>query len=84
MLYVKMAPDLADEMQLQMDLPTIVQTKAEMAILDIVLFYTMIIKKLLLLVVDEAALLGTGPTLQVGVKAEAPATMLNILLAAER
>ena len=79
-----MVPDLADEMQLQMDLPTIVQTKAEMAILDIVLFYTMIIKKLLLLVVDEAALLGTGPTLQVGVKVETPATMLNILLAAER
>ena len=79
-----MAPDLADEMQLQIDLPTIAQTKAEMAILDIVLFYTMIIKKLLLLVVEAAALLGTGPTLLVGVKAEAPATMLNILLAAER
>ena len=79
-----MVPDLADEMQLQMDLPTIVQTKAEMAILDIVLFYTMIIKKLLLLVVDEAALLGTGPTLQVGVKAEAQATMPNILLTVER
>ena len=79
-----MVPDLADEMQLQMDLPTIVQTKAEMAILDIVLFYTMIIKKLLLLVVDEAALLGPGPTLQVVAKAEAQATMLNILLAAER
>ena len=78
-----MVPDLVDEMQLQMDLPTIVQTKAEMAILDIVLFYTMIIKKLLLLVVDEAALLGTGPTLQVVVKAEAQATMLNILLAVE-
>ena len=79
-----MAPDLADEMQLQMDLHTIVQTKAEMAILDIVLFYTMIIKKLLLLVVDEAALLGTGPTLQAVAKVEAQATMPNILLAVER
>ena len=78
-----MVPDLADEMQLQMDLLTIVQTKAEMAILDIVLFYTMIIKKLLLLVVDEAALPGTEPTLQAVAKAEAQATMLNILLAVE-
>ena len=78
-----MVPDLADEMQLQMDLPTIVQTKAEMAILDIVLFYTMIIKKLLLLVVEAAALLGTGLTLQAVAKAEAQATMLNILLAVE-
>ena len=79
-----MVPDLADEMQLQMDLLTIVQTKAEMAILDIVLFYTMIIKKLLLLVVDEAALLDTELTPQVVVKVVAQATMLNILLAAER
>ena len=79
-----MVPDLADEMQLQMDLLTIVQTKAEMAILDIVLFYTMIIKKLLLLVVDEAALLGTELTPQVVVKVVAQATMPNILLAAER
>ena len=79
-----MAPDLADEMQLQMDLPTIVQTKAEMAILDIVLFYTMIIKKLLLLVVEEAALLGTGLTLQVAAMVAAQTTMLNILPAAER
>ena len=79
-----MVPDLADEMQLQMDLPTIVQTKAEMAILDIVLFYTMIIKKLLLLVVDEAAPLDTEQTLQVVVKVVAQATMLNILLTAER
>ena len=84
MLYIKMVPDLADEMQLQMDLPTIVQTKAEMAILDIVLFYTMIIKKLLLLVVDEAARLDTGLTLRGEVKAEAQATMPNILLAVER
>ena len=71
-------------MQLLMGLLTIAQTKAEMAILDIVLFYTMIIKKLLLLVVDEAALPDTEPTLQAVAKAEAPATMLNILLAAER
>ena len=79
-----MAPDLADEMQLQMDLPTIVQTKAEMAILDTALFYTTIIKKLLLLAVDKVAPLGTEPTLQVVVKAAAQATMLNILLAVER
>ena len=79
-----MAQDLADEMQLQMDLPTIVQTKAEMAILDTALFYTTIIKKLLLLAVDKVAPLGTEPTLQVVVKAAAQATMLNILLAVER
>ena len=79
-----MVQDLADEMQLQMDLPTIAQTKAEMAILDIILFYTMIIKKLLLLVVDEAALLGTGPTLRVAAMVAAQTTMLNILPAAER
>ena len=79
-----MVPDLADEMQLQMDLPTIVQTKAEMAILDIVLFYTMIIKKLLLLVVDEAALLDTEPTLQAAARVVAQATMLNIVVAVER
>ena len=79
-----MVQDLADEMQLQMDLPTIVQTKAEMAILDTALFYTTIIKKLLLLAVDKVAPLGTEPTLQVAVKAAAQATMLNILLAVER
>ena len=79
-----MAPDLADEMQLQMDLPTIVQTKAQTAILDIVLFYTMIIKKLLLLMVEAAALLDTEPTPQVVAMEEVQATMLNILLAAER
>ena len=71
-------------MQLLMGLLTIAQTKAEMAILDIVLFYTMIIKKLLLLVVDEAALPGTELTLQAVAKVEAQATMLNILPAAER
>ena len=79
-----MVPDLADEMQLQMDLLTIVQTKAEMAILDIVLFYTMIIKKLLSLVVEVAVLLGTEPTLQAAAMVEAQATMLNILPAVER
>ena len=84
MLYVKMAPDLVDEMQLQIDLPTIVQTKAEMAILDIVLFYTMIIKKLLLLVVEAEAPLDTEQILRVEVKVEAQATMPNILLAVER
>ena len=78
-----MVPDLADEMQLQMDLHTTSQKKAQMAILDTALFYTMIIKKLLLLVVDEAALPGTEPTLQAVAKAEAQATMLNILLAVE-
>ena len=79
-----MAPDLVDEMQLQIDLPTIVQTKAEMAILDIVLFYTMIIKKLLLLVVEAEAPLDTEQILRVEVKVEAQATMPNILLAVER
>ena len=79
-----MVQDLADEMQLQMDLHTIVQTKAEMAILDTALFYTTIIKKLLLLAVDKVALLGTEPTLQVAAMVVAQATMLNILLAVER
>ena len=79
-----MVQDLADEMQLQMDLPTIVQTKAEMATLDTALFYTTIIKKLLLLVVDKVAPLGTEPTLQVAAMVAAQATMLNILLTAER
>ena len=79
-----MVQDLVDEMQLQMDLPTIVQTKAEMAILDIVLFYTMIIKKLLEPTVEEAALLDTEPTLQAAARVGAQATMLNILLTVER
>ena len=60
-----MVQDLADEMQLQMDLPTIVQTKAEMAILDTALFYTTIIKKLLLLAVDKVALVAVpGMTIE--------------------
>ena len=71
-------------MQLLMDLLTTSQKKAEMAVLDTALFYIIMIKKLLLLVVDEAALLGTELTLQVVVKVVAQATMLNILLAAER
>ena len=71
-------------MQLLMDLLTTSQKKAEMAVLDTALFYIIMIKKLLLLVVDEAALLGTELTPQVVVKVVAQATMLNILLAAER
>lgn len=71
-------------MQLQMDLPTIVQTKAQTAILDTVLFYIIMIKKLLLLVVDEVALPDTEQTPQAAAKAEAQATMLNILPAVER
>ena len=71
-------------MQLLMDLLTKSQKKAKMAVLDTALFYIMMIKKLLLLVVDEAALLGTELTPQKEVKVEAQATMLNILLAAER
>ena len=71
-------------MQLQMDLPMTVQKKAQTAILDTALFYIIMIKKLLLLVVDEVALLGTEPTPQAVVKVVAQAMMLNILLAAER
>ena len=71
-------------MQLQMDLHTINQKKAQTAILDTVLFYIIMIKKLLLLVVDEVALPGTEPTPQAVVKVVAQATMLNILLAVER
>ena len=84
MLYIKMVQDLADEMQLQMDLLTTSQKKAQTAILDTALFYTMIIKKLLEPTVEEAALLGTGLTLRGEVKVAAQATMLNILSAAER
>ena len=79
-----MAPDLADEMQLQMDLLTTSQKKAQTAILDTVLFYTMIIKKLLEPTMEEAALLDTEPTLQAAAMVAAQATMLNILLTAER
>ena len=73
------------EMQPQMDLRTKSQKKAQMAILDIALFYILKIrKKLLEPTVEEAALLGTEPTLQVAAMAAAQATMLNILPAAER
>ena len=70
-------------MQLLMDLLTTSQKKAEMAVLDTALFYIIMIKKLLLLVVDEAALLDTELTPQVVVKVAAQATMLNILPAVE-
>ena len=71
-------------MQLQMDLPTIVQTKAEMATLDTALFYTTIRKKLLEQMAGAEAALDTEQTLRVVVKVAAQATMLNILLTAER
>ena len=71
-------------MQLQMDLLTTSQKKAQTAILDTVLFYTMIIKKLLEPTVEEAALLDTEPALQAAARVAAQATMLNILSAAER
>ena len=72
-------------MQLQMDLPTIVQTKAQTAILDTALFYILKIrKKLLEPTAGAEAPLDTEQTLQVVVKVEAQAIMLNILPAAER
>ena len=71
-------------MQLQMDLRTTSQKKAEMVILDTALFYTMIRKKLLEPTVEEAALLDTEPALQAAAMVAAQATMLNILPAAER
>ena len=74
-----------EQTQLQMDLLTIVQTKAQMAILDTALFYILKIrKKLLEPMVEEAAPLDTEQTLQVVVKVAAQAMMLNILLTAER
>ena len=81
---MKMVQDLADEMQLQMDLHTTGQKKAEMAALDIALFYIIMIKKLLEPTVEEAALLDTEPTLQAAARVVAQATMLNILLTVER
>ena len=71
-------------MQLQMDLLTTRQKKAQTAILDTALFYTMIIKKLPEPTVEEAALLDTELTLQKVAKVVAQATMLNILLTVER
>ena len=74
-----------EQMQLQMDLPTIVQTKAQTAILDTALFYILKIrKKLLEQTAGAEAPLDTEQTLQVVVKVEAQAIMLNILPAAER
>lgn len=74
-----------EQMQLQMDLPTIVQTKAQMAILDTALFYILKIrKKLLEQTAGAEAPLDTEQTLQAVVKVVAQAMMLNILLTAER
>ena len=74
-----------EQTQLQMDLLTISQKKAQTAILDTALFYTLKIRKKLLeqTAVAEAAL-DTEQTLQVVVKVAAQATMLNILLTVER
>ena len=72
-------------MQLQMDLPTIVQTKAQTAILDTALFYILKIrKKLLEQTAGAEAPLDTELTLQKVAKVVAQATMLNILLTVER
>ena len=74
-----------EQTQLQMDLPTIVPTKAQTAILDTALFYILKIrKKLLEQTAGAEAPLDTEQTLQVVVKVEAQAIMLNILPAAER
>ena len=74
-----------EQTQLQMDLLTISQKKAQMAILDTALFYTLKIrKKLLEQTAGAEAALGTEQTLQVVVKVAAQATMLNILLTVER
>ena len=74
-----------EQTQLQMDLLTISQKKAQTAILDTALFYTLKIRKKLLeqTAVAEAAL-DTEQTLQVVVRVAAQATMLNILLTVER
>ena len=74
-----------EQTQLQMDLLTISQKKAQAAILDTALFYTLKIRKKLLeqTAVAEAAL-DTEQTLQVVVRVAAQATMLNILLTVER
>ena len=74
-----------EQMQLQMDLRTTSQKKAQTAILDTALFYILKIrKKLLELTAGAEALLGTEPTLQAAAMVAAQATMLNILPAAER
>ena len=72
-------------MQLQRDLHTKSQKKAQTAILDTALFYTLKIrKKLLELTAVAEAPLDTEQTLRVEVKVEAQAIMLNILPDAER
>ena len=74
-----------EQTQLQMDLLTISQKKAQTAILDTALFYTLKIrKKLLEQTAGAEAALDTEQTLQVVVKVAAQATMLNILLTVER
>lgn len=74
-----------EQTQLQMDLLTTSQKKAQTAILDTALFYILKIRKksLELTAVAEAPL-DTEQTLQVAVKVAAQATMLNILPAVER
>ena len=72
-------------MQLQRDLHTKSQKKAQTAILDTALFYILKIrKKLLELTAVAEALLGTEPTLQAAAMVVAQATMLNILRTVER
>ena len=74
-----------EQMQLQMDLRTKSQKKAQTAILDTALFYILKIrKKLLELTAVAEALLDTEPTLQAAAMVAAQATMLNILPAAEK
>ena len=74
-----------EQTQLQMDLLTISQKKAQTAILDTALFYILKIRKQLLeLTAVAEALLDTEPTLQAAAMVAAQATMLNILPAAER
>ena len=76
---------LVEQMQLQMDLHMKSQKKAQMAILDTALFYILKIrKKLLELMAGAEAWLGTEQTLQAAAMVAAQATMLNILLTAER
>ena len=72
-------------MQLQMDLHTKSQKKAQTAILDTALFYIIKIRKKLLEPTAEAeAPLDTELTLQAAAMVAAQATILNILPAAER
>lgn len=74
-----------EQMQLQMDLHTKSQKKAQMAILDTALFYIIKIrKKLLEPTAGAGAWLDTELTLQAAAMVAAQATMPNILPAAER